>query len=275
MHIVRSCFLPFILLFTSNSSAQDIFDKEHTWQFARYLYSRGEYSSAAMEFERLHFIDPANDSVKYYLVRSYRFSNQCFTGIKRINQWYTSYDKVPSFLIKDYSLNLLCEELYPELDSLFIYNIYIAEKHKIQLTTLSQLKQGNWNYACELYCVNSKLFKDDPQYSSIFIDIGDYKPKSPFLAGMMSTALPGSGKIYTGYWKDGLFSFSTLALAGWQSYNGFQRDGRKSIYGWVFAGLSTVLYVSNIYGSQKSARMRNNRIKNEIYNKIDNLISSY
>ena len=75
--------------------------------------------------------------------------------------------------------------------------------------------------------------------------------------------MPGSGKIYSGEWQDGLLAFSMIAATGLQSYIGFKKNGIESFSGWFFGTLGFGFYIGNITGSIKSANKYNFK-KNEI-----------
>jgi hypothetical protein len=87
----------------------------------------------------------------------------------------------------------------------------------------------------------------------------------------ISAIIPGSGKIYSGYWKDGLFSLLVVSVTGIQAYRGFQKNGKNSTYGWIYLTVGTGFYVGNIYGSGKAAHKRNKTLNHSIIHKIEDL----
>jgi len=102
----------------------------------------------------------------------------------------------------------------------------------------------------------------DRSYDLLLYSIRNYKSgktKSPALALAFSSIVPGSGKFYTGDWKDGLIALSFVSLSAWQSYRGFKKNGVESLYGWLYGVASVSFYIGNLYGSVKSANMYNMR----------------
>jgi TM2 domain-containing membrane protein YozV len=90
----------------------------------------------------------------------------------------------------------------------------------------------------------------------------DYK--SPALAGILSTIIPGSGKMYTGDWGDGITSLLVTGLFAFLAYDNFKAD--HATRAWIFTGLGTFFYAGNIYGSVASAQIFNARIDFEFTN---------
>jgi hypothetical protein len=84
--------------------------------------------------------------------------------------------------------------------------------------------------------------------------------------------VPGSGKIYSGAWKDGLTSLLFVAANAWSSYRGFSMD--KPGYGYTFAVLTIGFYFGNLYGTRQWVRHQN-RLKTQIWENemVDQLTS--
>ncbi len=76
----------------------------------------------------------------------------------------------------------------------------------------------------------------------------------PIVAGLLSTALPGAGRVYAGRFAEGIYSFVLLALASWQCADGFHDDGGSSAKGWTAGSIGLLLYFGDIYGSATTAK---------------------
>ncbi|MCK4510642.1 membrane protein insertion efficiency factor YidD [bacterium] len=81
--------------------------------------------------------------------------------------------------------------------------------------------------------------------------------KSPVAAAVMSSLLPGTGKMYAGRLLDGLFSLATISLTSWMAIEGFSEDGSSSTKGWIYGGISAWLYAGNIYGTITAVEQHN------------------
>jgi hypothetical protein len=73
--------------------------------------------------------------------------------------------------------------------------------------------------------------------------------RSPWLAGALSAAVPGLGRVYIGRWQDGLMSAVLVGVPAGFAASGFAADGTSSVRGWILGTLAGVLYVGNVYGS--------------------------
>ena len=99
-------------------------------------------------------------------------------------------------------------------------------------------------------------------------DIEKINHKSGLLAGCMSAVIPGLGKIYAGKTKQGLSSFLPVTLMGVQAYEAYRVSGIKSVRFILSAGLFSVFYFGNIWGSVLSVSVRREEINDEINNQI-------
>ncbi|MEM7659009.1 MAG: hypothetical protein AAF399_22995, partial [Bacteroidota bacterium] len=94
----------------------------------------------------------------------------------------------------------------------------------------------------------------------------------PALAVGLSTLLPGSGRLYTNQWPDGLISFLLISGLSYASYRNFNRNGRSSALGWIYGGIALGFYAGNIYGSYHSAIRYNELQKSKIHRSIQFLL---
>ncbi len=84
-------------------------------------------------------------------------------------------------------------------------------------------------------------------------DSGAAGGRSAMLAGALSSALPGAGKLYVGRTSDAISSFLTTGLPAAHASRHFQRDGAASFGGWFHATLAAGFYAGNIWGSVRAA----------------------
>ena len=99
-----------------------------------------------------------------------------------------------------------------------------------QLIGLSYLMQKQWSEAGEVFkTLQGSNVASVSQKAIVyhnFAEAGaDLPTRSPFLAGVLSTIVPGAGRLYTGRLGDALTSLFTVTLTGWQAYDGFRRMG--------------------------------------------------
>ena len=149
-------------------------------------------------------------------------------------------------------------------------------------TMQKQLKEF---YLSSLFLLNKEIDLLDAQISKTVIgtdffgmrnqELKNYESrirkankKSALLAGLLSTVVPGTGKIYSGKWRQGLISMIPLTLMGLQTYEAYRIEGIKSARFIVFGGLFSVFYIGNIYGSAVSVSVRKTEIEHEVHDQV-------
>lgn len=261
-----------LISIAAHGHCQNLYDLDHSKRYAEFLFQSQQYKLAAMEFERLIFMDPSNSIFQQKLLRSYRKSDQVSQGLIRIKEWYPNIIPEASLFREYTKLNFL-DNRYNDIYLSMNNNtpITIPEKNYYQLSAI--LLQGNWVGAGD-FIANT----DDNSWPG-FTDLCDLyskqeniKYKKPYLALAMSAVVPGLGKVYSKDWKDGLISFLFVATNAFQAYRGFSKKGVKSTYGWIFGGMALGFYTGNLFGSWKSARDYNFRSEDAIYHEIQNTV---
>lgn len=253
-------------LLSFNSNSQDIFGLAQSEKYARYLFESREFQRASSEFERVCFLDSLNWSAHLYLMKSYRKSNVPTRGLDHYSFISTRLpDDQKGLFSHEKNLCLFEAEPLSFLNS--------SPKDSIDnlvfFKSPSLLFSHNWTSAVDYISAegyqNSKTLS---RYYQLAQAGASLRYKKPWLAGTLSTLMPGAGKVYTGYYKDGLIAFLFTGISAFQAYRGYQARGLKSGVFLIYAGLGTGLYIGNIYGSVKSARTKNKRLNASIDDKV-------
>ncbi len=254
--------------------AQNLFDIQHTKSFADYLYQSGQFKLAAEEYERWLFFEPESDSASLLLMKSYRKGGMYQQGIAKTKLIFPDYEKMNSSIAKEYSILLLLNRNFLQADSFLKSETSFSASDRDYLLMNENLMRKNWKSAEQIYLTNN--YSDTrafAPYSVVFKEYKELPHRSAALAMSMSTIIPGTGKFYTGDWKDAIFSLVLIGASGIQAYRGFNEKGVKSAYGWIFGGFGAGLYLGNIYGSFKSAKDFNHKHENELLKKATDLFS--
>jgi tetratricopeptide (TPR) repeat protein len=254
----RIAFLFFILLSTKVCAQQtDLFDESHTIAFARHLYYSGQYNFAIDEFERALFLNKNNDTIKYFLLNTYLKAGKLTEGINATKRLF------PDNLYSNYRVVLIYSKMLVAGNSKNLPS-YAEQVKRDTLQTLmymqSALQATDWKTAQAYFeaGINKDKTLFEP-FTSIIEQSKHVKYRSGFAAGTMSAILPGSGKVYTGNWKDGVISLIMISATTFQSYRGYSRKGLESPKFWIFGTISAGFYLGNIYGSAKSAQKFNRK----------------
>lgn len=264
----RILFLMFSLLSAAVSFAQtDLYTVENSLKFGDYLYASKNFKSAAAEFERVIFMNPSDEMTRIKLLSSYRRAGQFDLGIKRYHDLYPNGKADNSLLNKEVALMYVYNNQFVDFDNFRIEN-QLPPKLDTTLLIGMLLLQERYELAGQVLTGNDSY----PELTSIVLQANQLPLKSPILALSMSALVPGSGKIYAGQWKDGLFSLLFTGLSAWQAYRGFHKDGVSSFYGWLYSGVSLGFYAGNLYGSYKAVSRYNYQQKHEISHGVQDLL---
>ena len=280
MHLRRFALIILIgtaqLSVVSADERSNYYSPENVRKFADFLYEQGDYLRAASEYQRYLFYQPAEDDQIYYQIGlCYRLGGKSEKAIRTFETFlHTSPDSqltngaryhigVSYFLMDQFqqAVNYLDVAL-PDIADLHLRAV------SQELIGLSYLMQKRWLEAGKTF---NELRESDVaevrenarQYQNYAMQGTQLPNRSPFLAGILSTIVPGAGRLYTGRIGDALTSLFTVGLTGWQAYDGFRRDGFSSAKGWGFGALSGIFYAGNIYGSVISARVYNRHAADE------------
>lgn len=268
-----------ITIFPSMAQSEDppdYYSPENVLKFANYLYEQGDYLRAVNEYQRYLYYQPEDSNqIRYRIALCYRFGGKPEHAIQIFK----------AFLEKSEDTELISNSYYQIGASYFLMEQYEKTRSYLatslqhisddrlhgesqQLIGLSLLKQQKWMEAENSFngILNSDILEVGRKakiYSDFALQGRQLPNRSPLLAGLFSTVLPGSGRLYTGRIGDALNSMFIIGISGWQAYDGFNRDGFTSVKGWTLGTICGIFYVGNIYGSVISARVFNDRMADE------------
>ncbi len=262
----KTALLAFTLWWLPGLYAQNLYDADHTRTFADHLFRTGKYEEAALEYERLVFLDPGDANAKIQLLQAYRYAQRPQQGIRAFHRLYPTIESAPSAARRELFRMYVMSDNYRKAAQLLQHLSGPRKGRESALLVLqghidSAQKQAE---AC-----------DDPicrEMQHRFLLWQKASRRSPFLAGMLSTLLPGAGKLYVGRPLDGFFSFLFVAGNAWQSWLGFKRNGLQSVRGWIFGGFAAGFYLGNIWGSVRAARRHNQQIDEKLHRQARRLL---
>lgn len=261
---------------------------ENILRFGNFLLQRSDYLRAAAEYQRYLFTGDAEQRsyVLYQVGRCYLRASQPDQASPYFLQASQESDRSAfrDSATVAFAATLLFagrnESFFQAADSLQSENV--SSFTKTQLLTLKgfhYLRQRQWQEALATHSLLSSdghkqgVENSDTPLLNLAQRGMNLPKKSPFMAGLMSMGLPGSGKIYAGHTFDGLYSLFLIAGSSWFAYEGYRDDGTSSLKGWLFGSMATVLYAGNIYGSVISARLYNERYERRLAHDIETHLS--
>lgn len=265
-----------LLSFADSEEPFAYYSPENILKFADSLYAQGDYLRAAGEYQRYLFYQPQESAqIHYKIAVCYRFGGKTEQAIQGFEALLRT-DPEGQFASRAYyqiGATYFLMDRY-EQSAQFLHEalprITDARQHAEaeQLIGLSYLRQKRWSEAGKFFKALQKSdvmqIREKAEVYHIYAEKGAALPtRSPFLAGTLSTIVPGAGRLYTGRFGDALTTLFTVGLTGWQAYDGFRRDGLSSAKGWTLGTLCGIFYVGNIYGSVISARVYNHHVTDE------------
>lgn len=257
----------------------DYFKPQNIYHFAEHLCNEGDYLRAAGEFQRYLFafdsLPPNTDSVFYKIGLCYHLSKNYDKAIQYFQKIIDD-NTQSKLLYQSYYQIALCYFLTGRIEeSTTFLNSKVTAVNQddikwrmVQLQAVNYMQKKEWIKAIDLLNVGENTNSVCIRLAN-FANMGQKLPrKSKVLAGMYSTVIPGTGKLYCKRPLDGFQSFFTTAILGWQAYDGFHDDGIRSVKGWIFGVIGGIFYLGNIYGSVVAAEIYNEEQEEKLLRKI-------
>lgn len=244
----------------------NFFSPYNRLKFGNYLYEDKDYLRAANEF-REYLKVFSNDTVQF------KFANS-FYKIERFTE------AADNFKGLFFSFSLSEEARLMYYESIFFQKDF---KKFRELTDQANLESIQYRDAIErlkftTYFFDNAILPNENVFLKPFPDSVQSRlsqfylqkkfptKKSLTTAALLSTIIPGAGKIYTGEIGDGVTALITTALSAYLAYTNFKAG--HQFRGWLFTGLTAFFYGGNIYGSAASAQIYNARIRFNFDNEV-------
>ena len=258
-----------------SQAQKNIFDKENSKKYANFLFQSNEYSLAAKEYERIIFFDTTDFKSKMKLIISYNKAGNYTRALYKVQSLFPETLSMPTEIAKEYSISLIKQNDLRGVRS-FLNNYKEFDNEEKAFFDLSvELFDQNWAKARDIVEKSKDIETlSFLQLAAIANQTNDIRYKNPLISSGLSMVVPGLGKAWSGYWKDGLFSFLFTGIAVWQAYRGFDKHGTKSAYGWIYGGIALGFYSGNVYGSYKAANKYNETINHSIYHQLEEVYNN-
>ncbi len=257
------------LLSTSFLHAQDASSTKQ-YQFASWLFDKGEYFRAIGEFERFKYFNLASKDIAkadFYIALSY-FNARQYTEAQ------LSFLKLTNAKDLSWKARLLAGDSFFLTEnndySFFLYQTVEEgctdpnlQAYSLSGMAWSKLMQRDFQTTLSLYDTFLKKYPTHVLASEIEYlnnsvdDISRFKPLSPVFAGILSTVIPGAGQVYDKRPGDGVVAFLTISALGSASYLLWRYYEHKEI-AIGFSLATAFFYAGNIYSAWSSAKKYNN-----------------
>ena len=252
-----------IILFSltvKSQTSNPLNSPENIRKFADHLFVEKDYLRSVFEYEKLLQYG-RNDTVEfkipiaYQQMGKYSLALQKFSGINKKSVYYKESER-------EYYKTLLFSNRYDELQNKLAGNNVKEFQRLLYLsylfTSVRLLSEQNF---LSIFPSSEK-----ENLRSFFNEKKNPPYKNSFLAGLFSTIIPGSGKIYLGELGDGITAFIATSLFAFLSCDNFRAN--HNFRGWLFSGIGFSFYAGNIYGSVAATQIYNAKVDYEYKRKL-------
>lgn len=257
---------------------------QNKMKYAEYLFRERDYFRAISVYKNILYYSD-NSQIKNYcllqIVRSYHKSNKYKSSIKYISRLLNQPTLSDEYFIKSQvylGLNYYGLKVYPLAEE-HLKKVQSSDTTGLSLFYLALVKSENekWQEANQIY---KKLYRQHPsskmgtiseQLAKQVIKGHDIPQKSPFLATLMSSLIPGSGQFYSHHYYDGLQAFLFVSAFSFASYMAYRYDknyNNNFITTYVSISITSIFHIANIIGAQRTASYYNLRHKDKFLSQI-------
>lgn len=249
---MRVYFLSLLISISAYSQSNLLKTAEKIKLFADYLFCEHDYLRAAEEYISLGD-SSLTDTIIYKIAK-------CFSFIEESQKSLEYFHRISSSsLLFDDAIRETGKIYYMLKDTLSLNKLISQTNNSFsELTKLKIALKLERNQIEDI----TRFFSDSDEDFNVFYEFyqkrlnPDYKSES--IAGILSAIIPGSGKIYTKEYGDGITAFVLTGLFSYLAYDNFKKD--HNFRGYLFTSIAVGFYLGNIYGSVASAQIFNAKV---------------
>uniref|UniRef100_A0A832G7G7 Tetratricopeptide repeat protein n=1 Tax=Ignavibacterium album TaxID=591197 RepID=A0A832G7G7_9BACT len=260
-------FLTILFSVTLVAQTNPLKSDENRKLFADHLYCQQDYLRAAEEYEALSKMN-LSDTILYKIGKSYSIIGNTHKALNYFSSIQSNSSLLKNAILESARIFYLAEDSN-SLDKL-VNDIHPSSVELKKLLIAFYLKINH------LDKVNNDLFLFDDDDMSILKSLYERRKnpayKSETVAGILSAIIPGSGKIYTENFGDGITAFILTGIFSYLAYDNFKHSHQFRAY--LFSGLAAGFYLGNIYGSVASAQIFNAKVNFNFLNELTEFLSS-
>lgn len=260
-------FLTMLFSVTIVAQINPLKSDENRKLFADYLYCQQDYLRAAEEYEALSKMN-LSDTILYKIGKSYSIVGNTDKALNYFSSIQSNSSLLKNAILEEARIFYLTEDSISLTKAVNDFGRSSIELKKILIayylkTNLLENVHNNLFQISDYDAIILKSFYDrkkNPAY------------KSETIAGILSAIIPGSGKIYTENYGDGITAFILTGLFSYLAYDNFKHSHQFRAY--IFSGLAAGFYLGNIYGSVASAQIFNAKVDFNFLNDLADFLSS-
>lgn len=251
-------------MLAGSARAQGLKPQGSDIRFADFLLNQRQYDDAELLLSSLDtgsFSRARMDTLHYYL--GWAYYNQKKLNLSREqllqvspsskyflkSRFFGAYDL--SYLGKqDAAVRVLRDTRVPDT--------FLAKAANLELAGIALLQQDYGTFDRYRKKFRYDFYPTAEQEKSLLEDelrLQQIPHRSPWIAGILSALVPGSGKAYAGKPMQALGAFLPIAGLGLVSWENYHKKGFHDPFLYVFATAFTVFYIGDIWGSALSVKI--------------------
>ena len=228
-------------------------------RFANHLYKTGDFVRAAAEYERFLYLSPeyhAPDSVSLTIALAHQQRDRFDLALNQFRDLLKTYPRSEIVSLARYGIprNLHSMARWGEIlgmaddpPSGYADSFWLMKSS-------AAFHTGEFDHAWK-YLELAAEVHDKSRFTDLLEKAENTNAVSPWLAGMSSALIPGSGRLLYGRTGDGVYSFVTIAVTGGIACLGYR--SQRNITAVVATIATAAFYGGNIYGSYVGAKHHN------------------
>ncbi len=265
-------------IFAQDQSIRKIQTEEEVWfepisvkNFADCLFNSQNFARAVAEYNRLYYLSTdkqVRNYAKLMIGESYLANNE-------LDHALTSFSNSNDIVLINYNL-------FGKARIYFRSGQYLQSREILsQVNETNLARQANvllgWSYFKEHKFALGAQYFNSFSNDTLLSKLGNFNGKNlshrnRLLSTVLSTVIPGVGQIYSSRFGDGLYSFFTIATTATVSYYYWKKDESKIKFS-IFAFLTGLFWVGNIYGANIAARDYNQFQVQKYLTKINSILN--
>lgn len=263
------------IFLTSVNSQQFIFSEEI--RFAKHLVGQELYQEAAnvlFTIDSFHLTRTQKDSLFYeigWLSYSTKKLDTAIFFLDKVSVIDSRFNKATFFSAYCKAYLKQFSESENTLSKADTTTTEIVHLKKFELAAIALLKKDEllFKHLQEHFTYDNFFLKQEQEnlkrYSS---KLFHQKKKSAFIAGALSTVLPGAGKWYAGKKKQAIGSFLPILSSAILTIEAYNKGGIKDARTWIYGTLFSTFYIGNIWGSVVAVKINKKEYRQLYENKI-------
>jgi len=245
--------------------------------FLNHLMNREYYKELIFLLDKTNidkYQSSFRDSLYYMKGWSYyalKKLNQSSCEFKRVSASSTFYHKSRFFSAYNYLYLGDTAKARITLDNIWIRRANMKTLQRFERAGMALMSRDFDKFDRSIDFVDTTYYAvamESSRLNKFVTELKNHRKKSPLLAGVMSSLIPGSGKIYGGNTGEGISTLLTVGGLGLVTWENYRKKGLSNFRTLFFSAVFTAFYIGNIYGTVFSVKIAEEEFQNEYDHKI-------